>query len=103
MRMREGVEGRQGHLKRGDVPAGLGQRRQRLGKLCVWHEGIEQGDVRHPALHVAVMLTPDGLNGLPDVRWWHGHYRRVMGLRWHMSGLKPAAPGPRERPAAVCL
>src|SRR5919202_1937919 len=95
-------EGRQGHLERGDVPHGLRQPGQRLTELLVGQEGIEQVDVWHPALHIAVILAPNRLNRLPDVWRWYGHHRGAMGLRWHTPHLRSGTAAPREMPVAAC-
>src|SRR5439155_2296053 len=77
-----------GHLKRREVPADLREHGERLAELSVCQEGVEQSDMGHPAVHVSIMLTPDGLYGLPDLRGWQGHHRRVIRLRWHTQCLR---------------
>ena len=64
----ERPKGRESHLKRSALPADFYQPGQGLAKVCAWHKGVQQGDMRHPTMDVAVMLTPDRLYRFPYLR-----------------------------------
>jgi hypothetical protein len=84
--MHEISKGGEPHLKRRDLSASRFKpwnHPLRL-KLIAGIKGVEQIDMRHPAINLPIMRTPDRLNRLPNIVAWHGNHSALVGfMRWH--------------------